>query len=159
MFSKQGKGIINWRGHSSWLADAPADPKPERKPPIDCDFSSIQSSKHELHLESRLREKWSSDAEENYGLGSLRRKYEEQRLSRVKQGEREESKLALGHKRNPTETPYTKEQLFDEPMTPKDGCRSVFASTQNISPRSPRRVAKKSRRKEVEVNEAYLLRF
>lgn len=51
MFSKQGKdGIINWRGHSSWLADARADPKTERRPPIDCDFSSIQSSKNELRL-------------------------------------------------------------------------------------------------------------
>lgn len=77
----------------------------------------------------------------------------------MKPSEQAESKLALGHKRNPTETPYTKEQLFDEPMTPKDGCRSVFASTQNISPRSPRKLPKKSRRKEVEVNEAYLLRF
>lgn len=73
MFSKQGKEcIINWGGQSSWLAEA----KAEKRPPIDCDFSSIQScSKNELRLESKLREKWSNDAEENYGLGSLRRKY------------------------------------------------------------------------------------
>lgn len=44
-------------------------------------------------------------------------------------------------------------------MTPKDNCRSVFSSTQNISPNSPRKVPKKSKKKEIEVNEAYLLRF
>ena len=44
-------------------------------------------------------------------------------------------------------------------MTPKDNCRSVFASTQNISRNSPRQLPKRPRKKEVEVNEAYLLRF
>lgn len=61
MFSKQDKdSIINWGGQSSWLAET----RVEKKPLIDCDFSSIQPhSKNELHLESKVREKWNNDAE------------------------------------------------------------------------------------------------
>lgn len=106
-----------------------------------------------------MKDVWAIDVEENYGLGSLRRKYEEQKILRLKQSSEICEKAALGHRRNPTETPHTKDHFLNEPMTPKESGRSVFVSTQNIIPNSPKKQKSKSKNKEFELNENYLVRF
>ena len=69
MFNKQRENTI-WKG--SWLGQSRVE---DKRKIIDCDFSSIEHhSKYQLNLE-QPKDRWNKEAEENYGLGELRKKY------------------------------------------------------------------------------------
>lgn len=88
MFEKQnafrGELGVSKIDQNSWLQERRKSDT--LKPMIDCDFSSIEGqSKFDLMIESRVKATYNcNEAEETYGLGELKRKYEEQRLSQLK---------------------------------------------------------------------------
>lgn len=83
-------------------------------------------------LESRIRKPDCTEAEETYGLGELKRRYELQRMSQLKENNSESK--CFGHRRNPTEALHCKKEYdIDDPLTPKEQpTRSAFGSCRNI---------------------------
>ena len=76
-----------------------------------------------------------------YGLVDIKRRYEESRHLPL------QSKMSdpkrLGHKRNPTEIPFTKEYYPKDPLTPRNNpARSVFGSAKNMPIDSERKQSK-----------------
>lgn len=59
-------------------------------------------------IESRIRKIDCAEAEETYGLGELKKRYEEQKMSQLKESS---GFKGLGHKRNPTEAVHCKKEF------------------------------------------------
>ena len=106
MFNKQifdnlRQKMIVWSGgQNSWLQGKSLEKK------LQCDYSSIHSGskyQYELPLDSKVADRWSTEVEENYGLGALRKKYEQHAEYKLKQSSDIKPKKSMfGHKRSPT---------------------------------------------------------
>jgi hypothetical protein len=61
-FDNRKVSMIDWgKDQESWLA---AGKSLEKRPLLECDFSSIQShSKNDLQIDSKVKDKWCNDAE------------------------------------------------------------------------------------------------
>jgi hypothetical protein len=85
---------------------------------LDCDWSAIETGgRTELPVISALRQPPNREAEENYGLDELRRKFEENQQFKMSGSTIiSKHKSSLGHKRNPTEA-LQRQSVYD-PLTP-----------------------------------------